>query len=293
MSDGTFAENRNAQHDTTNQQEGVIESAKHEASDLKDTTTDAAKDVASTVKDETGAVAHETKAQVKDLYREATRELSDQASTQQQRIASGLGAIGDELGSMARNSQGTGIAADLVQRAGDRASSAAAWLDSRDPSGVLDDVKAFARRRPALFIGGALLVGLVAGRLVRALASNAHDDSGAASTPSVGSSAAARAVPSTGAPSSVGATTSGAPAPTGAAVPTGLAGGTAGGASGFAAPASGGAVDAPADPQVVAAVGVEDDSPLYDESAQRLGNEGDQQFGREDEGAPRERPDAF
>lgn len=155
----------------------TLDTAKQEAADMKDTATSAAKDVAGTAKDEAASVAQETKAQVTDLYHQARHEFTDQASKQQERIATGLSALGDELGSMARNSEGSGVAGDLVQKVSERVSGAASWLSSRDPSAVLTDVKAFARRRPGAFIGGALVAGVLVGRLTRALATNAKEQS--------------------------------------------------------------------------------------------------------------------
>lgn len=177
MSDGIHASGAGQPHTSTSAGSSMVDIAKDEAADLKDTTADVAKDVAHTVKDETSSVAHETKAQAQELFRQARRELSDQAATQQERIAAGLGVLGDELASMARNSEGSGMAADLVQRASTRASSAASWLAGRDPSGVLDEVKGFARNRPTVFIGAALLTGVIAGRLTRALMAHAKEES--------------------------------------------------------------------------------------------------------------------
>ncbi|RYY92467.1 MAG: hypothetical protein EOO24_28990, partial [Comamonadaceae bacterium] len=159
----------------------MVDNAKHEASDLKATATDAAKDVAGTAKSEAADVAHTTKSQATELFHQTQRELSDQAASQQRRLAAGLGAIGDEFGSMARNANG-GLAADIVQRVSDRARGAASWLEGRDPAGVLADVKAFARRRPVVFIGASLVAGIAAGRLTRAMVSQAKDDAADADT---------------------------------------------------------------------------------------------------------------
>lgn len=180
MSDGINATGADGARSTSSGASGIVDSVKHEAADLKATTADAAKDVAGTAKSEIASVSREAKTQAQDLFHQTRRELSDQAATQQERIAAGLGALGDELGSMARNSDGSGIAADLVQQVSDRASSAASWLESRDPAGVLEGVKVFARRRPVMFIGAALIAGIAAGRLTRALMANAGDEADAA-----------------------------------------------------------------------------------------------------------------
>ena len=174
----------------------MVDTAKEEASQLKTTATDAAKNVAGTAKDEAASVAETTKSQAVDLFHQTQREVSDQAAAQQRRLAAGLSSIGDELGSMARNADG-GIAADLVQRVSSRASSAASWLEARDPASVLSEVKQFARRRPAAFIGAALVAGVAAGRLTRALISDAKDESSGSSSSASTSVPAARPVVAT------------------------------------------------------------------------------------------------
>ncbi|KZX21445.1 hypothetical protein [Rathayibacter tanaceti] len=52
----------------------------------------------------------------------------------------------------------------------------AQWLEERDPSQLLDDVRSFARRRPGAFILIAAATGLVGGRLLRALTAEAKDE---------------------------------------------------------------------------------------------------------------------
>ncbi len=55
-------------------------------------------------------------------------------------------------------------------------SGASDWLAQRDPGSLLHEVKSFARRKPGVFIAGALVAGVVAGRLTRALTENAKDE---------------------------------------------------------------------------------------------------------------------
>ncbi|MFD5214180.1 hypothetical protein [Microbacterium sp. NPDC058345] len=165
---------------------GKVEAAKQEAADLKDVAATEAKDVLGTAKDEAATVVGEVKSQAKELYAQTQRELKEQANTQQQRVAGGLRSVSDELGSMASSSESGGIAGELVQQVSGRLSSAATWLGERDPSSVLTEVKRFARRKPGTFILGAAIVGVVAGRLTRALASNASDEKDAATASASG-----------------------------------------------------------------------------------------------------------
>ncbi len=168
---------------------GKADAAKHEAADLKDAATGQAKDVLGTAKEEAASVVTEAKTQAKDLFAQTQRELTEQAHTQQQRLAGGLRSVSDELDTMAANSDGTGIAGDLVQQVSGRLSAAAAWLGDRDPGSVLTEVKRFARRKPGTFILAAAVAGIVVGRLTRALAANASDDKD--STPTTTSTPAA------------------------------------------------------------------------------------------------------
>jgi hypothetical protein len=53
----------------------------------------------------------------------------------------------------------------------------ASRLEQRGPQGVMDDMSRFARRRPGLFLAGAVGAGFVAGRLVRASSGQAESTS--------------------------------------------------------------------------------------------------------------------
>lgn len=162
---------------------GKVDAAKTEAAHLKDTATVQAKNVLETAKDEAATVVGEAKVQAKDLFAQTRQELTAQAATQQQRIAVGLRSVSDELGSMAANAGGGGLASDLVQQVSSRLSAASTWLGDRDPGAVLTEVKRFARRRPGTFVLAAAVAGIVVGRLTRALASNASDEKTEAITP--------------------------------------------------------------------------------------------------------------
>lgn len=152
-----------------------LDSAKHEAVELKDTAVEQAKDVAATVKDEATAVLGEAKSQAKDLYQQTQHELKEQATTQQRRLAAGLKSASSELDSMSTASVNPGVATDIVRQLSGRLSGAATWLGDRDPDAVLTEVKRYARRKPGTFIIASAILGVVVGRLTRALAANASD----------------------------------------------------------------------------------------------------------------------
>lgn len=223
------------------EQQGKVDTAKQEATNLKDTATEQAGNIAGTAKDEAKNVAHETKSQAKDLFAQTQSELKEQAGAQQQRVASGLRSLGDELGSMAGSSEQQGLASDLVRQVADRAGSAASWLDARDPGSLLHEVTSYARRKPGTFIAAAAIAGVVAGRLTRALAGNAADEKAA--------EAAAPAAPAPSAPATSAPATSAPTAPAAAPVPP--------------------VVDTPA-----STPGLVEDTPLYNQRAATLVDDG-------------------
>jgi hypothetical protein len=161
--------------------------AKERAAEVKDTSVAAGQHVAGVTKDQLHKVGSETKQQAKDLYRQTTSELSDQAASQQKRVASGIRTLGDELSSMADSSETQGVASDLAHQAASRAATVADWLEQRDPGALLGEVKSFARRKPGTFIAIAAIAGVVAGRLTRSVIAEAKDSSDTGSTGTTGS----------------------------------------------------------------------------------------------------------
>jgi polyhydroxyalkanoate synthesis regulator phasin len=123
---------------------------------------------------EAASVAEEARRQTKDVLRQARTEASDQAASQQERIAKSLRSMGDEFGAMAARSDQQGVAADLARNAASTAGELASWLEQRDPAALLDEVRSFARKRPGTFLAIAAGAGVIAGRLTRGLAADSR-----------------------------------------------------------------------------------------------------------------------
>ncbi|HET8794972.1 MAG TPA: hypothetical protein VFM62_01200 [Arthrobacter sp.] len=154
------------------------EAAKGEAREVGKEGAEASQHVAGVAKDEARGVAHEAKGQARNLAHELGDDLKGQAGHQQKRVAEGLRSISDELGSMARNSGQNGPATQWVQEASRRTGDMAGWLDQRDPGGLLEETKRFARNRPGAFLAVAAGAGLLAGRLARGMKDNNSDGQG-------------------------------------------------------------------------------------------------------------------
>lgn len=160
----------------TDEAKNVTANAKEEARNVAGTAKEEARNVAGTAKEEARNVAGEAKNQLASLYSESMHQLNSQATQQQERAATGLKSLSGEFRNMVSNSEGDGLATELVRRAADTTGAVGAWLGDRNPSGVLDDVRSFARRKPLAFIAIAAVTGLVAGRLTRSIAEVAKDE---------------------------------------------------------------------------------------------------------------------
>lgn len=153
--------------------EGLKDKATSAAADVGE----GAKSVAGVAKSEASHVAHEAKSAARGLLHDARTQLSDQASTQKQRAADGLRDVGSQFSSMADGAQ-SGPASSLVRGLSQRADSAATWLADREPAEIVDEVRSFARRNTGVFLAVAAGIGIVAGRVAKALRSGDPEEGG-------------------------------------------------------------------------------------------------------------------
>jgi hypothetical protein len=138
-----------------------------------------AKDTAQTAKHEAQQVTSTATDQIRKLADQSRAELTDQASTQQTRLAGSLRDLGQQFGQMADSSDSSSMASQLARQASDQAQSIGSWLDSHEPGEVLDEVKRFARRKPGTFLAVAAGVGFLSGRLTRGLTAGSDSGQGA------------------------------------------------------------------------------------------------------------------
>ena len=136
-----------------------------------------AKYVAGVAGEEAKDVAHDAKDAARGFLYETRAQLSDQASTQQRRAAGALRNTGDELAGLADGTAtGSGAATKAVRAVGEQTRRVADWLEQKEPADVVYEVRTFARRHTGAFLAVAVGVGVLAGRLTRALVSDARDN---------------------------------------------------------------------------------------------------------------------
>jgi hypothetical protein len=148
---------------------------KDQAAGLGHSGVQAGKHTADVAREQAAGVAAEAGRQGRDLLRQGQDQLGEQAAQGQRRLAAQLLSLSEQLSSMADRSGQDGVAADLACHAASRARDAGQWLAERGPVQVIDEVQAFARRRPAVFVALAAGAGLVAGRLTRGLKAASSD----------------------------------------------------------------------------------------------------------------------
>jgi hypothetical protein len=102
--------------------------------------------------------------------------VTSRVDEQKNRAADGLGGFADVIRNAGNELRGENEAlAQYVDMASDQMRRFADQIRQRGVADMMDDVGQFARRRPALFIGGAFLVGLGIARFLKSTADRGDD----------------------------------------------------------------------------------------------------------------------
>jgi hypothetical protein len=123
------------------------------------------------------AVGNQAKQVATDLAVQAKDKIGSELDAQKDRAVGSIGHVAEALRETGRSMR-TGdaaIAADYADRLADRIDELTGYVRNRPLSEIAADVEQLARREPALFFGGALAVGLVAGRFLKSSGRNDLD----------------------------------------------------------------------------------------------------------------------
>jgi hypothetical protein len=178
------------------------EVAKEEVAGIGRTAMDSGTHVAETAGEQARQVATEAGHQLRDLMNEGLEQLRGQARDGQQKAAETLRELANQLHAMADKADQHGPMADVVRQASESAGGVASWLESHEPGDVLDETRAFARRRPALFLAGAGLAGMLVGRLARGAIAHQKEEQKTGNTETALTAGHTRSQPSTPLPRS-------------------------------------------------------------------------------------------
>lgn len=134
--------------------------------------TGAVKDVLNQAKESTGAVASQA-------YGFATQKATSVIDEQKTNLTEGLSSVADRIRQVGETLRGgdqpTGVATTAAQYTDTLAGKVeeiTGYLDRRDLNGLVRDIKSLAQSNPALFLGGAFTLGILAARFIKSGNSN-------------------------------------------------------------------------------------------------------------------------
>jgi hypothetical protein len=172
---------------------GAAQAVADKAPAVAQNAADHAKDVASEATGQAKAVVGQAKDHVQGLIGQARTELADQADGRSQQAAAGLQSLSGQLSALRDGRpQDAGPLAAYLGDAEQRVSSLADRLQTGGAQGAIDDITGFARRRPGLFLAGAVGLGFLVGRVARSGAAVAKEQQ---DTPDVAERTQLAAVP--------------------------------------------------------------------------------------------------
>jgi hypothetical protein len=174
----------------------ATDAAKEEASNLATKVQEQGSAAAETLQQGAQQIAVEAKAQVAKLSEEAQKqihamleqaqqEMGARASEQTEKAATNLRGLAEEFRALAEGrTEDASRLIPYVRQMGDKAGDYAERLETGGFGGLGNDLSGFARRRPGLFLLGALTAGFATARLVRGArkaSSDSEESSGPAS----------------------------------------------------------------------------------------------------------------
>lgn len=144
--------------------------ARDEASRVAGTATDEASRLRAQASGSVKSVADEARSQVRGITDTAIAQVRERADHQVGQAGDSLHRTSGQLQALARgNPDEAGPMADYAQSAADAVAGWADRLGDGGIDGLLGDMSDFARRKPGQFLAGALLAGIVAGRVGRSV----------------------------------------------------------------------------------------------------------------------------
>jgi hypothetical protein len=150
-------------------------------------TTGSGTQVSEQAKQQSQQLARQARQQASDLASRGTEQAKGQLANQKHQASQRLTPVQTalrETGHQLRN-QGQGPVADYVERAADQVERFSTYLRETDVDEIVEEVRGIARRRPALFLGGAAAIGFFATRFLK----STSGEYGSRATPTATSSA--------------------------------------------------------------------------------------------------------
>jgi hypothetical protein len=139
------------------------------------------RDMAGQTKDQVQQKAAQTKDQVQqkagEVAAKAQEQVASRLSTQKENAAQSLSSVASALRQTGQQLSGQdqmGVTG-YIDQAADQVERLSSYLQDNDLGRLVGDVERFARRQPALFLGGAFLAGLLGARFLKASRPEQYD----------------------------------------------------------------------------------------------------------------------
>jgi hypothetical protein len=175
--DAVKTETRRVKATATTQAKQVKGTAVGETKAVARTAKADARELAGTVRSQAEQVKGELTGQAREMLAETQGQLQQQADMQATRLASVLFQVGTQAVALAEGRpQQAGPLVEYAEQAAEWLDNTASHIEDRGLEGLATDVVDFARRRPAVFLAGAAVVGFGVGRLIRSGAVSTGSD---------------------------------------------------------------------------------------------------------------------
>lgn len=135
------------------------------------TAVDKAQDVASEIADETKQKVSETTTAAKEQAKRVVSQVGEQAKstveTRKGEVAQELSSVADVVRQTTYEAGASPTVMEYGQKIADQIEGVSSYFNNHGVEDILADAQDFGRRQPALFLGGAFMLGLVVGRFLR------------------------------------------------------------------------------------------------------------------------------
>jgi len=133
------------------------------------TASDATREVTGQVKETVGQVADQAQQAAGQVVDQARQQVSSRIAGQKDRAAEGLTSVAHALRQTSQQlrEQDQEAVTGYIESAASQVERVSNYLKHNDLGGLIDDVEQFARRQPALFLGGTFVLGLLGARFLK------------------------------------------------------------------------------------------------------------------------------
>jgi hypothetical protein len=133
------------------------------------TASDATREVTGQVKETVGQVTEQAQQAAGQVVDQARQQMSSRLAGQKERAAEGLTSVAHALRQTSQQlrEQDQNTVTGYIESAASQVERVSNYLKQNDLGGLIDDVEQFARRQPALFLGGTFVLGLIGARFLK------------------------------------------------------------------------------------------------------------------------------